>query len=125
MRQTLISEAPSRLEFLTHSDGGAVPQQRDPLRRVLGGLSRAWFGDPIREPGLFQACRTVAEICGVFREQVEAEVAAITALVEADAFDVIELRRVREFASVPDPRVVVADGSSLAIESCGSVRNSV
>ncbi len=59
-----------------------MQQQRDPLRRVLGGLSGAWFGDPIREPGLFQACRTVAEIRGVFREQVEAEVAAMTALVE-------------------------------------------
>lgn len=71
-----------------------MTQQRDPLRRVLGDLNPASFGDPIQELGLFRACRTVAEVRGVFREQAEAEVGAMTALVEeADAFDVIELMR--------------------------------
>lgn len=94
-----------------------MAQDRDPLRRVLGYLDPVWFGDPARDLGLFQDCGTVAEIRGVFREQVEEEVSAMLALVEdADAFDVIELMRMREFPPVPDPRVVMPDGSAIAIE---------
>ena len=94
-----------------------MAQDRDPLRRVLGDMDPSWFGDPVRELGLFQACGTVAEIRGVFREQVEVEVSAMLALLEdADAFDVIELMRMREFPPVPDPRVVIPDGSAIVIE---------
>ncbi|MGM0696819.1 MAG: hypothetical protein ACQET9_08425, partial [Actinomycetota bacterium] len=35
---------------------------------------------------------------------------------EADAFDVIELMRMREFPPVPDPRVTTPGGSALAVE---------
>lgn len=94
-----------------------LTQDRDPLRRVLGDMHPAWFGDPVHDLGLFQACVTVAEIRNVFREQVEEEVSDMLALVhDADAFDVIELLRMREFSPVPDPRVVMPDGSAIAIE---------
>lgn len=99
-----------------------MPQARDPLGRVLGNLDPEWFGDPVGELKLLRNCRTVADVRGVFREQVELEVAAMTSLVEdADAFDVIELMRMREFPPVPDPRILVADGSALVIEIVAAV----
>ena len=94
----------------------------DPLRRVLGSLSPAACGEPLRELGLFQGCRSVADVRSVMREQVEIEVSAMLGLVEdADAFDVIELMRMREFPPVPDPRVEVADGTALAVELVSAV----
>lgn len=94
----------------------------DPLRRVLGSLSPASFGEPLRELGLFQGCRSVADVRSVMREQVEVEVSAMLGLVaDADAFDVIELMRMREFPPVPDPRVVVADGTALTVELVSAV----
>ncbi|WP_426243084.1 hypothetical protein [Nocardioides sp. LHG3406-4] len=95
---------------------------RDPLRRVLGPLNPASFRRPLRELGLFRNCRTVNDVRDVMREQVEAEVAAMLGLVaDDDAFDVIELMRMREFPPVPDPRVVVADGTALAVELVSAV----
>lgn len=95
---------------------------REPLKRVLGELNPAWFGDPVRELQLFQTCTSVAGVRAVFREQVELEVSAMAYLVaDADAFDVIELMRMREFPSVPDLRVEVADGTALAVEIVAAV----
>lgn len=85
-------------------------------------MDPAWFGDPVGELSLFRNCRTVVEVRGVFREQIELEVAAIASLVaDADAFDVIELMRMREFPPVPDPQMCVADGSALVIEIVSAV----
>lgn len=99
-----------------------MPEARDPLGRVLGDLNPALFGDPVNELALFRGCRTIEDVRAVFREEVGREVAAMASLVEdADAFDVIELMRMREFAPVPDPRIIVADGSALVIEIVAAV----
>jgi hypothetical protein len=58
----------------------------------------------------------------VLREQIQIEVDAMAALVEdADAFDVVELMRLRELPPVPDPRAVMPDSSALAIEIVAAV----
>ena len=102
--------------------GGDMASGREPLQRVLGELNPAWFGNPVRELQLFQTCTSVAEVRAVFREQVELEVSAMADLVaDADAFDVIELMRMREFPPVPDPRVEMADGTALAVEIVAAV----
>ena len=91
--------------------------RRDPLRRVVGSLNRADLGDPVHELELFQGCGSISDTRAVLREQVEAEVALMSvAVADADAFDVIELMRMREFPPVPNPRVVVGDGTALAVE---------
>lgn len=99
-----------------------MTQMRDPLRRVIGTLNPGAFGDAVSELGLFRNCQSVADVRGVFRMQVEAEADAMLNLVaDADAFDVIELMRMREFPPVPDPRVVVDDGSGLFVEVVSAV----
>lgn len=91
--------------------------RRDPLRRVVGSLDRSDLGDPVHELRLFRGCGSIFDVRAVLREQVEGEVALmLLAVADADAFDVIELMRMREFPPVPDPRVVVRDGTALAVE---------
>jgi hypothetical protein len=96
--------------------------QRPPLKRFLGELRPAWLGDPVHDLRLFDACTTVVDIRTVLHEQVELEVRAMADLVaDADAFDVIELMRLRELSPVPDPRIVVPDGTALAVEIVAAV----
>lgn len=87
------------------------------LGRVIGEIDFEDFGDPATELLLFAECQTVADVRAVLREQVEIETAAMLNLVsDADAFDVIELMRLREFSPVPDPRLSMPGGSGLAVE---------
>lgn len=72
------------------------------LGRVLGDIDVEDFRDPVRELSLFSGCKSVADVRSVLREQVELETSAMLDLVaEADAFDVIELMRLREFPRFP------------------------
>lgn len=90
---------------------------RSPLQRLIGDIDPASFGDPLADLSIFQGCQSVAELRGAFREQVEVEVSAMLRLIgDADAFDVIELMRMREFSPVPDPRISMPDSSGLAVE---------
>lgn len=90
--------------------------RRDPVARLLADVDPAYFGDPGAEIGMFVECKTAAEARNVLRGAVAAEVDAMLKLVEdADAFDVIELMRMREFPPVPDP-TVEWEGSALNIE---------
>lgn len=92
------------------------------LARVLGDIDVEDFGDPTKEIGLFAGCHSVADVRTVLREQVKIETTAMLKLVaEADAFDVIELMRMREFPPVPDPRVTMPGGSALAVEMVAAV----
>lgn len=96
----------------------------DPVRlgRVLGDIDVEDFGDPAQELSLFAGCKSVADVRSVLREQVEIETSAMLELIaEADAFDVIELMRMREFPPVPDPRVTMPGGSALAVEVVAAV----
>jgi hypothetical protein len=96
--------------------------ERGPLKRVLGELNRASLGDPLSDLGIFQTCKTTDDLRAVFRQQVEDEVRAMASLVaDADAFDVIELMRMREFPPVPDPRLVVSDGIAIAVEIVAAI----
>ncbi len=90
--------------------------RRDPIARLLADFDPSSFGDPLAEIGLFRDCRTVADAREVLRVDVVAEVDEMLKLVEdADAFDVIELMRMREFPPVPDPNLQW-DGSALNVE---------
>ncbi|MFC3688903.1 hypothetical protein [Aquipuribacter hungaricus] len=84
---------------------------------MLGDIDVNDFGDPAQELALFAGCASFADVRAVLREQVEIESSKMLALVsEADAFDVIELMRMREFPPVPDPRMIMPGGSALAVE---------
>lgn len=90
---------------------------RSPLQRLIGDIDLASFGDPLADLSVFHGCQSVPELRGAFREQVESEVSAMLRLIgEADAFDVIELMRMREFSPVPDPRISMPDSSGLVVE---------
>lgn len=90
---------------------------RSPLQRLLGNIDLASIGDPLDDLATFYGCKSVAELRGAFREQVEVEVSAMLRLIgDADAFDVIELMRMREFSPVPDPRISMPGGSGIAVE---------
>jgi hypothetical protein len=80
------------------------------------------FGQMIEDMGLFGDCETADAARALLREQIRLEVVAMTALVEdADAFDVIELMRMRELGPVSDPRFAVPDSSAVAIEIVAAV----
>ncbi|GHH43956.1 hypothetical protein [Lentzea cavernae] len=90
--------------------------RRNPVARFLGDVDPAHFGDPLDEIGLFRHCLTVADARGALHSEVVAEIDQMLSLVEdADAFDIIELMRMREFPSVPDPRLDW-EGSALNVE---------
>lgn len=80
------------------------------------------FSKMIEDMSLFGDCETADAARAVLREQIRLEVDAIASLVEdADAFDVIELMRMRELGPVSDPRFAVPDGSAVAIEIIAAV----
>lgn len=92
------------------------------IGRVLGDIDAEDFGDPAKELGRFAGCQSVADVRAVLREQVDIETRAMLDLVaDADAFDVIELMRMREFPPVPDPRVTMPGGSAVAVELVAAV----
>lgn len=77
------------------------------------------LADMVSDMRLFAGCASIADARTTFRDQVHLEVEAMTLLVrDADAFDVIELMRLRELSVVPQ----AAPGSSaLAIEIVAAV----
>lgn len=80
-------------------------------------MTNPFAGDPVEELLPFRRCKSVAEVRTLLRQHVEREVEAMTRLVDGlDAFDVIELMRMREFPVVPDPRAAPAGGSGLYVE---------
>lgn len=92
----------------------------DPLGRRQEDISD--LTDAVQDMSLFANCTTAEQVRAVLREQIEVEVQAIAALVEdADAFDVLELMRLRELSVVPDPRALVPDSSALAIEIVAAI----
>lgn len=65
----------------------------------------------------YQEARDVAQLKAIFDENIERLVYEIAALVDPfDAFDVIELMRLRELNPTPDPRSSNTDGSAFNIE---------
>lgn len=92
-----------------------------PSAGFLGSFHSAWIGDPLAELGLFGDCRSGADARAVLRAQVTIEVEAMLSLVGTfDAFDVIELTRMREFPPWP----VYAggwDGTALTVELVSAV----
>jgi len=63
----------------------------------------------VSDISLFAGCESVAAVRTILREQVQLEVDAMAALVQdADAFDVIELMRLRELGVVPKLHPVAA-----------------
>ena len=93
-----------------------------PLGKVMGELNPESYGDPMNELMPFRNCKTTSDARAILHENVEKEVAAILDLVaDADAFDVIELMRMREFSIVPDPRLAPPDGASLPVEIVAAV----
>jgi hypothetical protein len=68
---------------------------------------------------LFAGCESIAAARTILRDQIQLEVEAMAALVQdADAFDVIELMRLRELGVVPQ---AAPGGSALAIEIVSAV----
>lgn len=93
-----------------------------PLGRVVGDFDPESFGDPLNEFLPFRNCTTPSDARAILHEQIEKEVAAILDLVaDADAFDVIELMRMREFPIAPDPRLAPQGGASLPVEIVAAV----
>ncbi|SNU01059.1 hypothetical protein SAMN06298212_10661 [Ruaniaceae bacterium KH17] len=88
-----------------------------PLGRVLGEFSQESLGEPVNELLPFRGCKTLSDARAILYESVEREVSAIIDLIaDFDAFDVIELMRMREFTIVPDPCVAPEGGASLPVE---------
>lgn len=93
-----------------------------PLGRVIGDIDPESFGDSLNELRPFRSCRTPSDARAILRENIENDVAAILDLVaDADAFDVIELMRMREFSIDPDPRSAPPGGLSLPVEIIAAV----
>jgi hypothetical protein len=93
-------------------------QESRRLRRVLGQVNVRGLGDPLAEIAVFAGASDLAGLERRLREHVGKEVEAILALTEdLDAFDVIELMRLRELPISPlhglNPDF---DGSGAAIE---------
>lgn len=93
-----------------------MSSRRDPTARLIADFNPAHYGDPVAEIGIFMACKTAVEARDALRSAVATEIAGMLKLVEdADAFDVIELMRMREFPPVPDPNLEW-EGSPLNVE---------
>lgn len=93
-----------------------------PLGIMVGDFDPESFGDPMREIGPFRGCKTPIDARAILHEFVEIEVSAMLDLIgDADAFDVIELMRMREFSIVPDPRMAPPGGASLPVEIVGAL----
>lgn len=92
-------------------------EQNGPLD--LAGSTKDYLTDMASDISLFADCASTTEARTVLRDQIQLEVDAMAALVEeADAFDVIELMRLRELPPVPH---AAPDGSALAIEIVAAV----
>lgn len=77
------------------------------------------FADMVSGISLFAGCKSLAAARTILRDQIQLEVEAMAALVRhADAFDVIELMRLRELGVVPH---AAPGGSALAIEIVAAV----
>ncbi|GHC89809.1 hypothetical protein GCM10007079_35590 [Nocardiopsis terrae] len=88
----------------------------------MGDFDPEMLGDPVNELLPFRNCNTVSDVRAILRERVEEDVAAIVDMVaDADAFDVIELMRMREFSIAPDPRLAPPGGASLPVEIVAAV----
>ena len=75
------------------------------------------FAEMVQDMSLFAGCESADAARTVLRGQIQLEVDAMATLVEdADAFDVIELMRMRELPPAPVPQTVMPDSSALAIE---------
>lgn len=93
-----------------------------PLGKILGDFDPESFDDSLHELLPFRNCRTPSDARAILRENVETDVAAILDLVAAaDAFDVVELMRMREFSVVPDPRLAPPGGASLPVEIVAAI----
>src|SRR4051812_37203441 len=67
-----------------------------PLGKIVGDFNPESFGDPANELLPFRVCKSPSDARAILHENVEKEVTAILDLVaDADAFDVIELMRMR------------------------------
>jgi hypothetical protein len=106
---------------------GAPRQRRiDPLglRQESGSPSFADglggdLADMVGDISLFAGCESISAARTILRDQIQLEVDAMAALVkDADAFDVIELIRLRELGVVPQ---AAPGGSALAIEIVAAV----
>lgn len=92
------------------------------FRNLVGDFDPSSLGDPVRELLPFRQCETAYDVRALLREQVETDVAAmLNALTDADAFDVIELMRMREFSIGPDPRLAPPGGASLPVEIVAAI----
>lgn len=70
------------------------------------------LADMVRVFALFDDCGSVEAARALLRDQIQIEVAAMAAVVvDADAFDVIELMRLRKLSFAADPQAA-APGSS-------------
>lgn len=82
-------------------DGAVSRRATKRARQAASGLAAQFASlgdDPISELELFSAARTVQDLDAILRREVEVEVSAILEVVQDfDAFDVIELMRLREF----------------------------
>jgi hypothetical protein len=112
--------SPNRAATVGDQDHATRLRPKEPPTRpgrLLGSVDPHDFGDPATEISLFDGCASVADLRAVLYGRVEEDVAAMLDLVaEADAFDVIELMRLREFGPVLDPRAEMPGGWGLVIE---------
>ena len=100
---------PGPLELAVHAS--------PPLGNMVGDFDPESFGDPIREIAPFRHCKSPIDARAILHQHVEIEVSAMLDLLgDADAFDVIELMRMREFSITPDPRMAPPGGASLPVE---------
>lgn len=80
------------------------------------------FADTVRDIALFADCESPAAARSLLREQIQVEVDAIVAvLADADAFDVIELMRLRELSLAGDREAGPPGSSALAVEIVAAV----
>jgi hypothetical protein len=71
----------------------------------------------MQDMDLFAGCESADAARSLLRNQIQLEVDAMTTLVkDGDAFDVIELMRLRELAPVSAPEAAIHDSSALVIE---------
>lgn len=105
---------PGPLELAVHAS--------PPLGNMVGDFDPESFGDPIREIAPFRHCKSPIDARAILHQHVKIEVSAMLDLLgDADAFDVIELMRMREFSITPDPRMAPPGGASLPVEIVGTL----
>lgn len=89
---------------------------------MLGEFDLQSIGDPETEILPFLNCKSPIDARVILHNTVEEEVSAILDLVEdADAFDVIELMRMREFSIAPDPRLTPPGSTAVGVEIIAAI----